>query len=127
MSQVETHLDPAHRMLCEVVDRFGNWLRLRPKQLKCFTSLGIQVEGWFKGEFLTFLKSELSEHRIVTFDREVKCGDGQKKVDVTISFMDQHPSWIELKHQLIGNQKGVDYNAEWYLKDQTNGILSDVQ
>ncbi|MFC1597271.1 hypothetical protein ACFL5Q_04950 [Planctomycetota bacterium] len=127
MADVKALCEAEHSLLCTFAHRFADYLRQRPDPLICFTSLGIQVEGWLKGELLTFLTREKNERRIVHFDREVKCGDGNKKVDVTISFSDHDRSWMELKHNLIGSQKGVSYNAEWYLKDKVNGILADVQ
>lgn len=40
--------------------------------------------------------------------------------------MDSGLQYIELKHWLIGNQKGTYYGPEWYAKDRENGIIGDV-
>ena len=127
MNGADAPSESQHNRLQAFVHGFADYLKQRPDPLTCFTSLGVQVEGWLKGELLTFLAHEVDQQRIGAFDREVKTGDGRKKVDVTISFSGDDQSWIELKHQLIGIQKGVSYTAEWYLKDTANGILADVQ
>lgn len=87
----------------------------------------MQVEGWLKGEFLAFLTDELAAKRVECFDREVKPGSGLKKVDITLTIQPHSRIWIELKHQLIGLQKGTRYNAQWYMKDKSTGILGDVE
>ncbi len=99
--------------------------------LKCFHDYGVQVEGWLKGEFLTFLEDEKKSGRIIDFDREVKSLDGRKKVDFRIeipSEADNTCVWLELKHWLIGKQKGVNYYASFYFGDPSAiGIISDVK
>ena len=122
----EKPVSAAHEAISSLVFRFRDYLKEKHEPLACFTSSGVQVEGWLKGELLTFLTREMNQQLISDFDREVKCGDGFKKVDLTVSFAKQDRHWIELKHQLIGYQKGVFYASENYLKDRTNGILADV-
>jgi hypothetical protein len=92
-------------------------------RLICFTKMGVQVEGWFKGELLTLLSSLREQGRIMDFDREAKTPGG--KIDLTIKTQsDQH--WIELKHWLIGKQKGFLYGPNFYFGDRTSiGIVKD--
>ena len=73
--------------------------------LRCFCDRGVQVEGWFKGEMLAFLERERAD-----FDREVKIGPDRKKIDFQVTLLSE-PARIELKHWLIGNQKGMSYDA----------------
>ena len=127
MGRVNPLTNTIHQSLQSLVQRFSNHLSHRQQSLICFTNLGVQVEGWMKGELLTFLTDEVERKQIFSFDREVKYGEGRKRVDLTISFLGQKPVWIELKHHLIGSQKGISYDAQWYLKDKANGILADVQ
>ncbi len=127
MDDANVPCESEHSVLCSLVHRFSDYLKQRQAPLICFTSLGVQVEGWFKGELLTFLSHEVQQQRITSFDREVKTGHGRKRVDATISFSAHDRSWVELKHHHIGMQGGVSYNATWYLRDTANGILADVK
>jgi len=116
--------------LCSTVQRFRDVLALRPKILKCFADQGVQVEGWLKGELLAFLTEEWAAGRIAGFDREVLVGVGKRKADLTIDLQvgsQQCCAWVELKHYLIGNQMGVQYNAYGYFNDRTNGIRPDIE
>jgi len=95
--------------------------------LKSFCDHGVQVEGWLKGELLGFL-----EQQKVRFSREEKASiDKRKKVDFKIELTTEtgtEYAWIELKHWLIGYQKGVKYDASFYFGDPTSvGISQDAK
>jgi hypothetical protein len=70
------------------------------------------------------LSSLCGQGLIKDFDREVKTPGG--KIDLTIKTQrDLH--WIELKHWLIGKQKGFLYSPNFYFGDRTSiGIVKDV-
>jgi hypothetical protein len=115
--------------LVSLVHRFREVLALRPEVLKCLAVQGIQVEGWLKGEILAFLTEEQRVGRLVDFSREVLVGHGRRKADLTVDLRlsgKQCRIWIELKHYLIGWQKGILYNAYAYFNDPTNGIRPDI-
>jgi hypothetical protein len=107
--------------MINVVTRFKEHLRTREDGLRCFCTQGVQVEGWFKGEMLAFLCKEGAD-----FDREVKIGPDKKKIDFQVTLLSQ-PARIELKHWLVGKQKGMSYDARWYFKQGRNapGIQND--
>lgn len=116
--------------LCSLVLRFRDVLELRPEVVRCFAEHGVQVEGWLKGEILAFLTEEKHAGRIVDFDREVLIGVGRRKVDLTLYIQqggERRQIWIELKHYLIGWQKGIEYNAFGYFNDPAAGIKPDVE
>ncbi len=114
-----------------LVFRFKNVLDSKENILSCFCKYGVQVEGWLKGELLCFLDNEMNEGRIDHFDREVLTGTGRKRTDFmtkTSTSLSVFESWIELKHWLIGYQKGVKYNAQFYFGDPSSvGIKPDVE
>lgn len=90
----------------------------------CFAALGFQSEGWFKGEVLTLLSWLRAEGAVQHFDREIAV-EG-KRIDVMIH-LDGVRHWIELKHWLIGKQKGYTYNPLFYFADRSSvGIVPDV-
>lgn len=103
-------------------------MNLRSKTLENFYKYGVQVEGWLKGEFLSFLDDERASGRIHDFDREVRLETGSK-VDFRVrSSVDRVDDWIELKHWLIGRQKGTTYKSGFYFRDPSSvGINPDVQ
>jgi hypothetical protein len=111
-----------------LIHRFRDVIALRPHVPRCFTEQGIQVEGWLKGEFLSFLTDEKCASRIVNFNREALIGVGKRKADLCLGLrdgLDLHRIWIELKHLLIGLQKGIAYNAFGYFNDPV-AIKPDV-
>jgi len=117
----------------DLVTRFRKVLDERSKQLECFCRYGVQVEGWLKGELLFFFDSEKAAGRLVNVDREVQlgAGPGKKRVDfrleipVGVAILD---AWIEVKHWLIGHQKGSKYNAVFYFGDVSSvGIKPAVE
>ncbi len=50
---------------------------------------------------------------------------GRKRVDLVVD-EETARHYVELKHW-IGEQKGVRYEASWYFRDRTNGIVKDVE
>lgn len=95
-------------------------------RFRCFAELGIQCEGWFKGELLTQLLRLRDAGLIQGVDREALFSAGRAKVDVSVQ-LGGVTHWIELKHWLIGSQKGYTYGAAFYFGDGTAvGIVKDV-
>ncbi|MBA7501445.1 hypothetical protein ES706_00015 [subsurface metagenome] len=111
--------------------RFKEILNSKKEPLNCFCKYGVQVEGWLKGELLCFLDNEKATGRLAEFDREVPLGMGRKKVDFRVKMSTSSgalEAWIELKHWLIGYQKGSRYNAQFYFGDSgIVGIMPDVE
>lgn len=115
--------------LCSLVHRFGQVLGERLHVLRCFVEQGVQVEGWLKGEILAFLTQEKKEGRLVDFDREVLIGQGRRKADLTLAMQcgaERFEAWVELKHYLIGEQKGFVWDAYGYFNDRSAGIKPDI-
>jgi len=77
------------------------------------------------------LDGEKAAVRLVNFDREVRLDTGRKRVDFRIEIpvgTTTLNAWIELKHWLIGYQKGYKLNAQFYFSDPTSvGIKPDVE
>ena len=122
----------AEDYLQTMIGRLMCVLEQKEEQLRCFKELGVQVEGWFKGELLYFLEKEKKAGRISRFDREVTVAvdKGNKKVDFKIELGEGSKSveiWMELKHWLIGKQKGTSYNAGFYFEDKYVGLKADVE
>jgi hypothetical protein len=99
--------------------------------LSCFSDQGVQLEGWFKGELLYFLSTLKKTGQLYDFDREVKSPVANKKIDFKLELQIGNKSeiiWLELKHWLIGYQKGYKYNAQFYFGDPTSiGIKPDIE
>ncbi len=117
--------------ILDLVSRFKAVLDSREKHLNCFCKYGVQVEGWMKGEFLSLLDDEKAAGSLANFDREVSFGVGKRKVDFKVEVPTGSgalTAWIELKHWLIGYQKGYKYNAQFYFGDPSSvGIKPDVE
>ncbi len=114
--------------MIELVKRFQEVLDSRRDILECFCNYGVQLEGWLKGELLYFLDTEKTVGHLHDFDREVSFGHGRRKVDITITDGNGWVSWVELKHWLIGFQRGYKYDAGFYLRDSSSvGIKLDVE
>ena len=113
-----------------VIQDFYGVLNSHSKYLEIFCNYGVQLEGWFKGELLSYFHEQKNTHRISDFDREVLCGQGKKKIDFRIDIYSGNIGevhWIEVKHWLIGYQKGTKYNVNSYFTDRsTVGIVDDV-
>jgi hypothetical protein len=113
-----------------MVTRFRVILDAHDRHLECFCHYGVQVEGWLKGELLRFFDNEITDSRLVDFDREVLCGAGRKKVDYLLvlpSGIIALKVWVELKHWQIGYQKNQLWQAHNYFGDKDIGIYSDVE
>ena len=114
--------------MTELVERFRKVLDARRDILECFCNYGVQLEGWLKGELLYFLDNEKTGGRLYDFDREVSFGQGKRKVDIKITEENGRATWVELKHWLIGYQRGQKYDAGFYLRDSSPvGIKLDVE
>lgn len=115
----------------DIVIRFKEVLDAHNKHLECFAHYGVQLEGWLKGELLCFLDNEKARKTIANFEREVRVGRGKQKVDFYLEIPTGAAVlnvWIELKHWLIGYQKGNRYNAVFYFGDASSvGIKPDVE
>lgn len=93
--------------------------------LRTFSKFSFQAESWFKGELVTFLDAAAQRKRIISFDREVRLPN-RKRVDIRIDTTHGR-HWIELKHLMIGVQKGQKWGVKDYFNDaQTMGIVPDV-
>lgn len=93
-------------------------------QFASFTKHGVQCEGWFKAEMLSLLDSMEAQGVIDEFDREVRCQSGI--IDLRLNHNGQH--WIELKHWLIGRQRGTNYGCGFYFRDNSSvGITPDCR
>ncbi len=111
---------------------FKQVLDAHETNLKSFCAHGVQVEAWLKGEFLSFLDQQKEQGLIAGFDREEKIeSDNRKKVDFRIGISTGRGlrnAWVELKHWLVGYQKGVKYDASFYFSDPTSaGIVQDAK
>ena len=97
----------------------------------CFCTQGVQIEGWLKGELLYFLSQLKETGKINDFDREVKSPVSNQKIDFKLELKTNNNIeiiWLELKHWLIGYQKGYKYNANFYFADPTSvGIKPDIE
>lgn len=109
--------------MIELLPSLTQHFEMTQDRFRCFTQLGFQSEGWFKGELVTLFNQLQNEGIIQELDREVKVEKG--RVDVRIRLNNTY-HWIELKHWLIGNQKGVSYNPYFYFSDSTVGITHDI-
>jgi len=115
--------------ILDLVFRFKEVMDSRENTLNSFCKYGVQLEGWLKGEILSFFDAEKNAGRIDNFDREMIIGQGKKKTDINIKLSpDSQIAWIELKHWLIGYQRGTPYNAQFYFGDPTSvGIKPDAE
>lgn len=92
--------------------------------MRCFAKHGVQVEGWLKGELLLIFDALVQRQIIQTFDREVPCS--RARIDMGVQMEQMH--WIELKHWLVGKQKGTVYAPSSYFRDASSvGIIGDVR
>ncbi len=122
------NIDPS---LIDLVSNFREVMEAREGHLKCFHEHGVQLEGWLKGEFMHFLDQYKIGAKIVNFDREEPVGRERRKVDFRIDFLGKTgtlSAWLEIKHWLVGYQKGCKYDALFYFRDSSSvGIAQDVR
>lgn len=110
--------------MIELLPEMKKYFDMMQDRFTCFYDLGFQSEGWFKGELLTLFCQLQHEGRIEELDREIKIGIGT--VDIRLRVGNEY-HWIELKHWLVGNQKGVRYKPNFYFSDPTSvGITKDI-
>ena len=115
-----------HTQMLEIVNGFKKVLEPRKNVLQCLCNYGVQTEGWLKAELLYFLDTQKASGDLRDFDREVEIGGN--KIDFKLTNTNDEDTWIELKHWLIGNQKGTKYDASFYFNDKRKtAIKSDVE
>ena len=114
--------------ICQMVSRFDCILGSRRNILTVFHTYKFQAEGWLKGEFIDFLEAERTCSHLREIDREVKYGQGDKRIDIKLTLPDGSETWIELKHWFIGERRGTDFTAKWYLGNKRSpGLKPDVE
>ena len=124
----DIHPMHSHTEMTALTNRFRKVLEHRLGTLACFRKYGVQVEGWLKGELLYFLDCEKSSSRLRDFDKEVSFGQRKKRIDIWLKSENGEEMWVELKHWLIGDRKGMSYDSGFYFRDQTFvGIKPDVE
>lgn len=110
--------------MLSLIPRLRNHFDPLQARFDCFCRYGVQVESWFKGEFLLALDEMQRERAISGFDREVRSAG--KRIDFRVELAGAC-HWLELKHWLIGFQKGTKYAAQFCFGDPSAvGISRDV-
>ena len=97
----------------DIFTAFQSHLKDHADQLRCFRKYEFQAEGWLKAEWVALLDAMRRRGEIAGLDREVSAL-GQRKIDLTITMKDGR-HWIELKHWLIGSQKGQNWGPSAYI------------
>lgn len=117
--------------IIKILLKLKNFFNIKKEILTCFCNQGVQLEGWFKGELLNFLSNSKESKEIYDFDREIKSPVSNQKIDFKLELKTDSKNevlWLEIKHWLIGYQKGYKYNANFYFGDPTSvGIKKDVE
>ena len=101
----------------KVIEKFYSSLTTEDKKdyLTLFSNLQIQIEGWFRGELMNYLKNE--KVKMTVEDREVPINNNnRRKVDLRIEANDEF-YWVELKHILVGCQRNHIYELEFYFSN----------
>ena len=90
----------------DIIEFYKILINNKKEYLQLFSKLQIQIEGWFRGELMNYFTN--CNYKMTTKNREFPINEGdRKKVDLKIGDSYESESyWIELKHLLIGNQKG---------------------
>ena len=92
--------------------------------LMLFSDLQIQIEGWFRGELMNFLKNNNID--ITVKNRESRINNcTHKKADFKLEFTDEI-YWIELKHLLVGYQLDNLFPLKFYFYKNTY-IYNDIK
>jgi len=95
-------------------------------RLITFRAQEVQVEGWFKGELLHLFSHLLDSGQIDRLGREVAPPGASSKIDLVVSVRGV-THFIELKHWLVGVQRGARLDPPFYFGDPTSvGIVKDV-
>ena len=117
--------------LIKIILLLKEYLDTKKEIFMCFCDYGVQLEGWFKGELLFFFNNLKNSRELNDFDREVKSPVLNNKIDFKLEFQIENRNeivWLELKHWLIGYQKGTKYIAQTYFVDPTSvGIKPDIE
>jgi len=117
--------------LIRIIFLLKDYLDTKKEILTCFCGHGVQLEGWFKGELLFFFSNLKNSKDIYDFNREVKPPVANNKIDFKLKLQIDNrieTVWLEIKHWLIGYQKGYKYNAQFYFGDPTSvGIKPDIE
>ena len=109
-----------------LIEKFYSSLRGGSKReyLMLFSDLQIQIEGWFRGELMNYLKNE--KIKMTVYNREVPINDNnRRKVDLRIEVNNEF-YWIEIKHILVGCQKNDIYKLEFYFSNSAY-IHNDIK
>ena len=92
--------------------------------LMIFSDLQIQIEDWFRGELMNYLKNE--KIKMTVYNREAPINDNsRRKVNLRIEVNNEF-YWIELKHILVGCQKNDIYKLEFYFSNNAY-IHNDIK
>ncbi len=92
--------------------------------LMLFSDLQIQIEGWFRGELMNFLRNNNID--ITVKNRESRINDEtRKKADLKLEFTNEI-YWIELKHLLVGCQLNNTYPLGFYF-NKNSYIYNDIK
>lgn len=91
---------------------YNELINSKKEYLQLFSDLQIQIEGWFRGEIMHYFKK--SNYKMTTENREVPVtNEERKKVDLKVE-LNNVSYWIELKHLLVGYQKGNKNEGNQY-------------
>jgi hypothetical protein len=99
----------------DVFSTFRSHLENHADRLRCFRDYEFQAEGWLKAEWVALLDGMKRRGEIAGVDREV-VASGQRKIDLAVTLKGGR-HWIELKHWLIGVQKGQTWGPGAYIDD----------
>ena len=112
--------------MVELVPRIAEHLAALPKRLDSFRELEYQSEGWLKTELLLALLGMKAGGLIEEFDREVSLATRQQVDVLIVAGGCRH--WVELKHWLIGMQRGSHYATRFYFTDKRGcSLMNDVR
>jgi hypothetical protein len=112
--------------LRNTIEKFYSSLTSENKKdyLTLFSDLQIQIEGWFRGELMNYLKNEKLE--MTVSNREIRVNnEKRKKVDLRVKINNEF-YWIELKHILVGCQLNNTYPLGFYFY-KNSYIYNDIE
>lgn len=104
----------------KVFDAIRTHLRAHEGHLECFGRYQFQAEGWLKAELVMLLDIMKTRGEIVDFDREIKAPLGGR-IDLAFDLPGER-HWVELKHYLIGKQKGQTWGLQAYMPYLTDEL-----